>query len=438
MSTTYIIFTSTILILDILLFCHCRRKRNFWPLFLGGILVLYGIAVGWGFIPKISTLADSWISLLSFFSLFALSVVFSCFLLEEKKLFVIDTCLEGYALQHIASCLVALILSHWLPLGRSAPGQLNWFLLVLLVYPPIYALGIFYILSMRKRYGQNDDIRVTLVAIPLLIACFMLRRLDALFALPHQNELTLFLYPLLICILTLLLQGGLLLGNQKEKEAEMTRQLLEKEKQKYQSWMDSVNLLNMKYHDLKYMIRDYRNHQNDQKLEEMEKALVVYDNIARTGNEALDLLFYEKNNECLEKGIIFTYLVDGKQFSFLETEDLLVLFGNIIDNAIEGVMHFPEKEKRVISLKAVSRNGMIFLTEANYAREDIVLIDGVPQTDKPDKNLHGFGTRSIQYLAEHYGGNARFSVENGMFHLTILFPSREKKNQENKAEKVAE
>ena len=426
MNTTYVIFTTTILFLDLLLFFRCRKRKNFPLFFLLGSLVLYGAAIGLGFVPTINTRVDSWLAMISFFSLFALSVVLFCSLLEEKKIFVIDTCLEGYAIQHISSSTVALILNHCRPL-EGASGQLNWFLLVLMVYPPVYALGVFYTLRMRKRYGQNDDIRVTLVALPLLIACFMLRRLDDLFSLPHENEISLFLYPVIICVLTLLLQGGLLLGNQQKKEAEMTEQLLEKEKQKYQSWIGSVSLLNMKYHDLKYMIHDYKDHQDKEKLEEMEKALAVYDNMAKTGNDALDLLLYEKSKLCTEKNIDFTYLVDGKQFSFLDKEDLLVLFGNILDNAIEGVMHLPEKEKRVIHLKAVSQNGMIFLTEENYARDDIVLIDGIPQTDKENHDFHGFGTRSIRYLAEQYGGEAHFSAEKGVFRLTLLLPVQEKK-----------
>ena len=47
--------------------------------------------------------------------------------------------------------------------------------------------------------------------------------------------------------------------------------------------------------------------------------------------------------------------------------------------------------------------------------------DGMPVTSKADKDFHGFGVRSIRYIAEKYGGRVRYSASDGKFELDILF-----------------
>lgn len=48
--------------------------------------------------------------------------------------------------------------------------------------------------------------------------------------------------------------------------------------------------------------------------------------------------------------------------------------------------------------------------------------DGHPVSIKRDRENHGFGLKSIRYVAEKYGGEVSCRVEGQEFVLTMLFP----------------
>ena len=45
-----------------------------------------------------------------------------------------------------------------------------------------------------------------------------------------------------------------------------------------------------------------------------------------------------------------------------------------------------------------------------------------PPTTKGDRNLHGYGLKSIRATAERYGGSATVQAEDGWFTLGIMIP----------------
>ena len=108
-------------------------------------------------------------------------------------------------------------------------------------------------------------------------------------------------------------------------------------------------------------------------------------------------------------------------YGFMKSSDLLSLFGNILDNAIEAVQNFPT-EKRTISLRIGERNGSIFIHAENPCGELCFRV-GLPQTTKAVKAYHGFGVRSIRYIVKKYGGEVSMYTEGRKFHVDILFYS---------------
>lgn len=65
---------------------------------------------------------------------------------------------------------------------------------------------------------------------------------------------------------------------------------------------------------------------------------------------------------------------------------------------------------------------MLYINMENYCSQQVEFKDGMPETHKSDKAFHGFGTKSIAYVAESYGGNARFMTENNYFVTELLLP----------------
>ena len=114
-------------------------------------------------------------------------------------------------------------------------------------------------------------------------------------------------------------------------------------------------------------------------------------------------------------------MIDGKTISFMNSTDVYALFGNLLDNAIESVLKEPDEEKRIISLLVSEKNGGTYIHMENYCGEPVTFENGFPVTTKNDKAYHGFGVRSIRYLADKYEGNLLMRMEKERFITDILF-----------------
>jgi sensor histidine kinase regulating citrate/malate metabolism len=103
--------------------------------------------------------------------------------------------------------------------------------------------------------------------------------------------------------------------------------------------------------------------------------------------------------------------------------DISALFGNILDNAIEGTRRVEKAEDRRIRLNVSSRKGFLKILAQNTFNGDISFEEGIPRTSKTyEVGYHGYGVRSIRATAEKYGGSAMMKIEDGWFQVHILIP----------------
>ena len=117
---------------------------------------------------------------------------------------------------------------------------------------------------------------------------------------------------------------------------------------------DQMRVIDRKCHDLKYQVAAMRHIENpterEKNLKELEQSIRIYDSIVKTGNEILDTLLSEKSLICEARDITMHCVIDGKKLFFMDSIDIYALFGNAIDNAIECVEKFSEKEMRFIDI----------------------------------------------------------------------------------------
>ncbi len=187
---------------------------------------------------------------------------------------------------------------------------------------------------------------------------------------------------------------------------------------------NNINFINMKCHDLRKELRRLKAQKGNLTDEDfclLEESLNFYDSSVKTGNVNIDALLQEKLIYCNSLGIEFTTLVDGDAFKEMGSSDIYFLLVNIIDNAIEAVEHINEKDKRVISLTASKKQGVLFIEETNYYLGKIEFNkDGSLKTTKSENaKYHGYGTKSIAYIVKKYSGNLEFEVKDDIFKLKI-------------------
>lgn len=229
-----------------------------------------------------------------------------------------------------------------------------------------------------------------------------------------------------MCIAMLSLQNMLEKKRQTSQELAMIRQMFYRQQEQFELSKENIDIINRKCHDMKHQIAALKTIRDqaeiDRQVEEMEKAVMIYDSAIHTGNPVLDVVLTEKSLYCEAHQINLTCLVDGKMLSFVETVDLYTLFGNALDNAIESVMQQLDKQKRVIQVAAYEEQGMLMIRFRNYCDRAPELVDGLPVTTKQNEDYHGFGLKSIRYTAEKYGGGMNIQTGSNFFSLQILLP----------------
>lgn len=210
-------------------------------------------------------------------------------------------------------------------------------------------------------------------------------------------------------------------------EKDALHNIMEMQYKNYQLSKENIDMVNQKYHDLKHQINILKTQSYTGKstsyLEKMEREIRVYETQNKTGNQILDAVLTNKAMICQNKEIELKFIVDGEALSFMDDMDVSALFGNMLDNAIESAEKQQEKQKRLIWLYVTREKQFVRIRTENYCDEKIHFKNGMPVTTKKDRQLHGYGMKSIKSTVEKYHGSVVAAQENNWFELKILLPA---------------
>lgn len=214
-----------------------------------------------------------------------------------------------------------------------------------------------------------------------------------------------------------------------DRELTAIQTMLRTQYDQYRNYQNNVELIHMKYHDLKHQIAGLRGELDGEKrkewLDAMEQELDKCHQAYHTGNRVLDTLLETKGFLFQNHKIRFTCVVDGALLENLHVVDICSIFGNALDNAIESVALVADEEKRLIHLSVSSVKKFTFIKVENYCENPPEIRDGkFPETSKSDKKNHGYGLKSIRYAVEKNGGTCSLKAEGHWFELQILFPQQ--------------
>ena len=110
-----------------------------------------------------------------------------------------------------------------------------------------------------------------------------------------------------------------------QHENQIMEELMHHEKHQHDLNKQTVDIINIKCHDLKHQIGMLENMDSSERKEaikELQRAVIIYDSIIKTGNDTLDLILTEKNFVCVKYNIKVSYIIDGAELDFIKTADL--------------------------------------------------------------------------------------------------------------------
>lgn len=151
-------------------------------------------------------------------------------------------------------------------------------------------------------------------------------------------------------------------------------------------------------------------------LAEMLGDIRLAEDIIYSANPILNSLLKVKVAKAREKGIEMTVKAFVPKRMSIDSGDMGVMYGNLIDNAIEACMKVAGG-KRFVDVETKYQDGKLLITIRN-SKTGEVNQDFI--TTKEDKRKHGRGIRSVRRVAEQYGGNLLLEDEGNTFKASLL------------------
>lgn len=211
-------------------------------------------------------------------------------------------------------------------------------------------------------------------------------------------------------------------------------QLLERNMHEKESMMQEIRV---KRHDLKHQMLnlltllqkgEYEKLESDMKqMAELDSLNGLF--VVNTQNSIIDSFVNNQYAVAKEKGIDFRVKTDGPAELPFAGEDLCVILGNALDNAIEACER-GQVSKPWISIKLIYDGANLLMTLENSFDGTIRKNKkGMQISRKANSQQHGIGTYSIQRVVQKYHGYYHVEVMEKEYHLEIILYSQDEKKE---------
>lgn len=211
-------------------------------------------------------------------------------------------------------------------------------------------------------------------------------------------------------------------------------QLLERNMHEKESMMQEIRV---KRHDLKHQMLnlltllqkgEYEKLESDMKqMAELDSLNGLF--VVNTQKSIIDSFVNNQYAVAKEKGIDFRVKTDVPAELPFAGEDLCVILGNALDNAIEACER-GQVSKPWISIKLIYDGANLLMTLENSFDGTIRKNKkGIQISRKANSQQHGIGTYSIQRVVQKYHGYYHVEVMEKEYHLEIILYSQDEKKE---------
>ncbi len=201
--------------------------------------------------------------------------------------------------------------------------------------------------------------------------------------------------------------------------------LEQQKKEQYRSQVNFYQMLEEQYHSLERLRHDMKNHiiglqrlldnqewnQMGDYLHNMAQAGGLECAGDMTGKGIVDALLYYKYTKANHSHIRWECDVHIPPGCPVSDFDLCVIFGNILDNALEACTKTDESKERFIRIHAQTVKKCLFLEAVN-------------NTDISDTHSlkPGIGLQNVKDTINKYNGTLSIDIDGGVFRISVLLP----------------
>ena len=143
--------------------------------------------------------------------------------------------------------------------------------------------------------------------------------------------------------------------------------------------------------------------------------------IMNTHNPLLDALLSKKYEEASRRGVMVYFDLPDLRDLPMEKTDLVLVFSNLLNNAIDAAAKADPPE---VYVRARKNEQEVVLSVRNRVQKNLDLTDGqLPRTTKKEPG-HGIGLWNVKDVLAAYGGEYAISCRENWFRFTCTIPIR--------------
>lgn len=155
-------------------------------------------------------------------------------------------------------------------------------------------------------------------------------------------------------------------------------------------------------------------------LEKLSKERMKHIYERYTGIEAIDYILSQKREKAENNRIHMKIHGEYPKDCKIDPVDLCTILTNLLDNAVEACMKQPEGEPREIQVTIRRLHQFIIIKIANSSIVSPDIRNGKLHTSKKDRNLHGWGMRSVLSAVEKYQGTVQYEYHEKIFTVSAM------------------
>lgn len=206
---------------------------------------------------------------------------------------------------------------------------------------------------------------------------------------------------------------------------EVIKQQLLFQSEYYKKFGECIEETRKGEHDLRHHLNTVlglSQQKNNEKIEKYISELLgnrlSISEILHCENDAVNAILGYYANICKQEGIDFIIETMVPQDLEIDETDLCVVFGNILENALEACRRITFGEK-IIKLSSQFIGNKLFITVDNRFTGDIRLKNGVYLSQKRNEEP-GIGVISVVAIAKKYAGEASFKAVDQIFMVSVV------------------
>ena len=137
-----------------------------------------------------------------------------------------------------------------------------------------------------------------------------------------------------------------------------------------------------------------------------------------SNNPVVDVVLNQKHQLAQENGITMRVQVNNLSSISYQTDELVVLLSNLLDNAIEACLRLDGRRE---ILCTILKEDSVYISIRNTSNPVVIVNNEIP-TSKPDAKEHGFGIPAVKYILERLNAEYTFAYNDGWFQFVAEIP----------------